>query len=90
MLRLKLDITTATTAAAGWGGGVYRAWTDGTDVVVVLRTAWDTSADAGEFAKALDAWNAGDANASVTTDGTQVTAVFATAPSLVARALGST
>lgn len=86
MLQLRLDVATATTAAAGWGGGVYRAWTNGSDVVVVLRTAWDTPKDAAEFATTLDAWNAGAANASVTTDGTQVTAVFATDPSLVARA----
>jgi hypothetical protein len=40
-------------AAAGWDGGLYRAWTDGDRVAVVLKTVWDTSADAREFAQAV-------------------------------------
>jgi hypothetical protein len=40
-------------AAAGWDGGLYRAWTDGDRVAVVLKTVWDTSADAREFATTL-------------------------------------
>lgn len=37
-------------AAAGWGGGAYASW--GRDVLV-LGWAWDTRADAQEFARAL-------------------------------------
>jgi hypothetical protein len=40
-------------AAAGWDGGLYRAWTDGDRVAVVLKTVWDTGADAREFAQAV-------------------------------------
>jgi hypothetical protein len=40
-------------ASAGWDGGIYRAWTDGDRSAVVLKTVWDTSADAREFAQAL-------------------------------------
>ena len=40
-------------AATGWGGGGYRAWTDGRNVVVVLRTSWDQPDQAATFASAL-------------------------------------
>ena len=43
-------------AAAGWDGGIYRAWTDGTQTAVVLRTVWDTPQDAQEFADAMSGW----------------------------------
>jgi len=46
-------------AAAGWGGGQYRAWTDGTDVAVVLQTEWDTPEDAAQFLDAAGLWTAG-------------------------------
>jgi hypothetical protein len=79
MLALRLDGATADDAAAGWGGGGYRAFTDGTEVVVVLRTAWDTPGDAAAFADALGSWGAGDrVTPDVRRDGSQVTAVFAT------------
>jgi len=79
MLALRLDAGTAADAAAGWDGGVYRAFTDGTDVVVVLRTAWDSEPDAMAFASAVDQWSAaGGSRAVVTRDGSQVTVVFAT------------
>jgi len=79
MLALRLDASVAADAAAGWDGGVYRAFADGTDVVVVLRTAWDGERDAAAFASAAKEWSAaGDASAAVTQDGTEVTAVFAT------------
>jgi len=79
MLALRLDASVAADAAAGWDGGVYRALTDGTDVVVVLRTAWDSEPDAAAFASAVQEWSAaGDPAAAVTQDGTDVTAVFAT------------
>ncbi|MET0801218.1 MAG: hypothetical protein ABWZ53_08635 [Actinomycetota bacterium] len=56
MLGLRLDHGVAEAAAAGWDGGLYRAFTDGTDAAVVLVTAWDTSADADAFEQAAREW----------------------------------
>jgi hypothetical protein len=56
MLGLRIDDGTGERAAAGWDGGIYRAWTDGDRVAVVLKTVWDTRADAQEFAEALRGW----------------------------------
>jgi hypothetical protein len=56
MLALRLGDTTAEAASAGWDGGVYRAFTDGRDAVVMFATAWDTQADADAFAGALRGW----------------------------------
>src|SRR5207247_2307086 len=39
--------------AAGWGGDRLRALQRGDDLVLVWMTAWDSPADAGEFADAL-------------------------------------
>jgi len=73
--------------ATGWQGGGYRAWTDGHDVVVVLRTRWDEPDRASAFAAALQDWAAGrDPAPAITRSGREVTAVFATTPSLVATA----
>lgn len=56
MLELRLDPAIAEAAAAGWDGGIYRAFTDGDDAVVVAATAWDTTADADAFAQAVREW----------------------------------
>jgi hypothetical protein len=56
MLALRLDANAAARAAAGWGGSLYRAWSDGSHTAVVLRTVWDTPADATEFAAAVGVW----------------------------------
>lgn len=56
MLGLRLDSATAEAAAAGWDGGLYRAFTDGDDAAVVLATVWDSGADADAFAQALREW----------------------------------
>ncbi len=56
MLELRLDASTAEAAAAGWDGGLYRAFTDGADAAVVVATAWDTTADADAFAQATREW----------------------------------
>jgi hypothetical protein len=56
MLGLRLDSATAEAAAAGWDGGLYRAFTDGDDAAAVLATAWDSTADADAFAQALREW----------------------------------
>jgi len=80
MLALRLDEGVAADAAAGWDGGVYRAFTDGSDVVVAMRTAWDSNADAAAFAAALEQWaGAVGSHTTVTQSGATVTAVFATA-----------
>jgi len=65
MLRLRLDRGAADRAAAGWDGGIYRAWTDGSSTTIVLRTVWDTPADAREFAGAMRTWVVGGGTASV-------------------------
>ncbi|HEX6581739.1 MAG TPA: hypothetical protein VF195_12825 [Actinomycetota bacterium] len=56
LLHLRLDDQVAASAAAGWGGGTYRAWTDGDDVAVIMSTVWDTPKDAQEFSRELDRW----------------------------------
>ncbi len=60
MLGLRLDSSTAEAAAAGWDGGLYRAFTDGDDAAVVLTTAWDSVADADAFEQAAREWLAAD------------------------------
>lgn len=56
MLRLRLDQGTADAAAAGWDGGMYRAWSNGDRVAVVLSTVWDSPGDAGAFVEAMNEW----------------------------------
>jgi hypothetical protein len=56
LLHLRLDDVVAAPAAAGWNGGIYRAWTDGDDVAVIMSTVWDTPEDAQEFSEALGRW----------------------------------
>ncbi|MEX1046972.1 MAG: hypothetical protein WD757_00765 [Actinomycetota bacterium] len=56
LLDLRLPPDEAEAAAAGWDGGIYRAWSDGEKVAVVLTTAWDSSGDAAEFAEAMREW----------------------------------
>jgi hypothetical protein len=76
LLRLKLPEAQAASAAAGWGGAEYEAWSDGTRTVVVLNTTWDTVQDATEFQAALESF-AGSAPVRVNRSGSDVTAVFA-------------
>jgi hypothetical protein len=80
-LGLRLDASDAQEATAGWDGGIYRAWSDGDDVAVVLSTVWDSEADAEEFASAMQDWiDAGDEPGVVLEpDDTAVTVLFATA-----------
>jgi hypothetical protein len=86
MLDLRLPSLDARAAATGWDGGVYRAWTDGTDVVVVLRTVWDSVAEADAFADAMREWAGDDPLVTTATDGAQVTSVFATSAPLAGSA----
>lgn len=78
MLRLRLGDREAVPAAAGWDGGIYRAWNDGDRVAVVLTTAWDSPKDASQFARALTLW-IGESHAAevLTADGNRVSALFA-------------
>jgi len=56
MLGLRLPRSTADSAAAGWDGGIYRAWSDGDHEAIVLSTVWDGPRDAAEFASAMQQW----------------------------------
>ena len=57
MLELRIPAASADTAAAGWGGGQYRAWSNGEgQAAVVMDTVWDTQKDASEFVQAMDNW----------------------------------
>jgi hypothetical protein len=79
-LGLRLDGLDASEASAGWDGGIYRAWSDGDRVAIVLATAWDSERDAEEFAAGMQRWiTAGETPAEVLTpDGTSVRVLFAT------------
>ncbi len=66
LLGLRIDQDRATAAVDGWKGGIYRAWTDGTDVAVELRTTWASRDAASRFASAMGEWlAAGDGAATV-------------------------
>jgi hypothetical protein len=56
MLRLRLPAGQADAAAAGWGGSIYRAWTNGRHTAILLRTTWDTRGDAAQFLTAMQDW----------------------------------
>jgi hypothetical protein len=89
-----LDDARAEEAAAGWDGAIYRSWTNGPDVAVVLSTVWDTEEDARQFQTALDAWvaegssrslvirNGGEVHAGFATDGTAMEALSSALASL--------
>ena len=82
-LALRLPNFESDEAAAGWGGGVYRAWTDGRDVVVVMRTAWDSEAEAESFATAMSTWAAEGDEVAIDLEGDMVTVAFSTDGSLL-------
>ena len=81
-LGLRLDGSQADAAAAGWDGGTYRAWSNGTDTAVELSTAWDSARDAEEFAASMTEWiDQGDGPATVLEpEGNAVTVLFASDP----------
>jgi hypothetical protein len=78
LLELRLDPTEATAAADGWGGSLYRAWTDGSRAAVLLRTRWDSANDATEFAHSVSDWISAHQLAAATTHGQLVDVAFAT------------
>ncbi len=77
MLGLRLEEPAAEAAAAGWDGGLYRAWSRGRRVAVVLATVWDTEQDAEEFAGAVADWIRPGQPAAVERDGAGVRVLFA-------------
>jgi hypothetical protein len=84
-LSLRIDEAEAADAAAGWDGGIYRAWSHGRDVAVILSTEWDAPEDTDEFAMAMERWIAnGDQIAEVLpVDGTSVSVAFATSDEIL-------
>jgi hypothetical protein len=87
-LALRLPVSDAASAAAGWDGGISRAWSDGTHVAVVLSTVWDTAPDAAEFASAMSRWiGAGDGQPAkvLPPSGTSVRVLFASDGSTLGR-----
>jgi hypothetical protein len=78
-LRLRLTRGESVEAAAGWDGGIYRAWSDGRDTAIVLATVWDSPADAEEFAAAMSDWLAvsGQAASVLPVEGSAVRVLFA-------------
>jgi hypothetical protein len=85
LLDLRLDEAAAAAAAAGWDGGIYRAWSDGEDVALIMSTVWDTPADANEFSDALSQWLSRGSGPGVVleADGTRVHAGFASSKDLI-------
>jgi hypothetical protein len=82
LLRLRLAHGDADDAAAGWDGGLLRAWSDGNQTAALIDTVWDSQRDAGEFAAAMRDW-IGQQPAEVHQDGTRVQVLFASdAPTL--------
>jgi len=74
---LRLDASEAQVAAAGWNGGLFRAWTDGKHTSAVLSTAWDTQNDSEQFGDAMKRWlGKGSENAEIVHVGDQVQVVF--------------
>jgi hypothetical protein len=59
LLQAELPGTTAETAAAGWDGGRVRTFELAGRTALVLRTVWDSSAEAGEFCAAARRWAGG-------------------------------
>jgi hypothetical protein len=83
LLSQRLDSSVADAAAAGWDGGIYRAWSDGNDVAVVLQTTWDTEQDAAEFHDAMQDWIEGGNGSGTVLEpqGKDVRVLFASDPS---------
>jgi hypothetical protein len=82
MLALRLNEHESAAAAEGWDGGRYRAWTDGSQVAVLLETAWDGPDEAQEFLDSMREFIGDDdtAAAGTTQDATRVAGLFATDP----------
>lgn len=75
LLELRLPTGDSEEAAAGWDGGLMRAWSKGSETAVLIRTVWDTERDATEFAGAMGGWIESQA-AEVHRSGTTVVVLF--------------
>jgi hypothetical protein len=83
-LKQRLDADPSNAASAGWDGGLYRAWSDGDDVAVVLETAWDSEDDAKEFADAMGQWlDEGATESDVTSSGDRARVLFASSAAVL-------
>jgi hypothetical protein len=56
LLATKLPQSTSEAAAAGWDGGRLRTFERAGRTALVLRTVWDTAAEAAEFCAATSRW----------------------------------
>lgn len=85
LCHLRLSEGVAASAAAGWDGGTYRAWSHGKDVAVIMSTVWDTPNDALEFSDAFGRWLARGSGPGLVleADGTRVHAGFASSEELM-------
>ena len=59
LLQGELAVTAAQTAAAGWDGGRVRTFQRGDKTALVLRTVWDSTAEATQFCGAMRGWATG-------------------------------
>jgi hypothetical protein len=59
LLQGQLAVTTAEAAAAGWDGGRIRTFQRGASTALVLRTVWDSGAEASQFCAAMRGWATG-------------------------------
>ena len=75
LLELRLPTRESEDAAAGWDGGLMRAWSKGSETAVLIRTVWDTERDATEFAATMGGWIESQA-AEVDRSGTTVLVLF--------------
>lgn len=80
LLQLRLEGDDAAAAAAGWDGGRYRAWSDGSRTALFMETIWDGDQDAAEFAAAIDEFT-GNGPATVLRSRAVVRVLFASDPS---------
>ena len=89
LLDTELPEAESSSAADGWDGGIYRAWTDGDEVAVILATAWDTPIEAAGFRDAIARWTRGRRDLVVLDgDDARVTVGFGSTDGVMA-ALGS-
>ena len=51
-----MSTSDAEAATDHWGGGQYRAWSDGPHTVVLMDTVWDGTASAARFASGMRRW----------------------------------
>jgi hypothetical protein len=70
LLQGELAVTAAQAAAAGWDGGRVRTFQRGDQTALVLRTVWDSRAEAAQFCAAMRGWAGGRFGAATRTGAT--------------------